>query len=148
VAAKSKPLPASIQKDLDAIREKAPRPPPPPVEEYLKAIYQKRRVWNKSSQWRTIRNKLRAHAKANLHRNVGRDSFRILIALTSPHAKPPTISKYMTILKYARKKNLSPNQFLEFYNRHGSVNNCVAFIRNARRSGAASSVRRVPRGRK
>ena len=148
MVAKSKPtLRASIQEDLDTLREKAPRPAPPPIEEYLKAIYQTRRKWTKSD-WKGIKKDLRARAKTSLHRNVGRDSFRILIALTSPHAKPPTISKYMTILKYTRKQNLSPNRFLEFYNRHGSVNNCLAFIRNARKSRAASSAKLLPRGHK
>jgi hypothetical protein len=123
----------SIQEDLDAIREKAPRPAPPPIEEYLKAIYQTRHKWTKSD-WMGIKKYLRARAKTSLHRNVGRDSFRIIIALTSQHAKAPAVSKYMSILKYARKQKFKTNQLLAFYKKHGSLNKCVAFIRKQARS--------------
>jgi hypothetical protein len=106
----------------------APKPPPPPVEEYLKAIYQKRRQWTKSDDWEEIKKSLRASAKAAHHRG-GKHSFRNIIALTAQHAKPSAVSKYMSILKYARKQKFKTEDLVEFYKKHGSLNKCVDFIR-------------------
>ena len=86
-----------------------------------------------SKQWKKIKKSLRAHAKANLHRNVGTDSFRRIIALTCPHAKSPIVSKYMKILKYARKKDFDPEELVAFYQKHGGLNGCGDFIKKQSR---------------
>jgi hypothetical protein len=131
MGAKSKPaLPSSIQKAVDVISKKAPVPRSPPVEDYMKDLYRRRRKWEQSGQLKQVNKNLRSHAKASLHPRIGRDHFRIMIELTSPRSSNETKSKYLTILGYARGQRFSTNQFVEFYKKHGSVNKCVAFIRN------------------
>jgi hypothetical protein len=87
MGAKSKPtLPSSIQKAVDVISKKAPVPRSPPVEDYMKDLYRRRRKWKQSNQLKQVNKNLRSHAKASLHPRIGRDHFRIMIELTSPFA--------------------------------------------------------------
>jgi hypothetical protein len=96
MGATSKPaLPSSIQKAVDAISKKAPVPRSPPVEDYLKDLYRRRRKWKQSDELKEVNKNLRSHAKASLHPKIGRDHFRIMIELTSPLSSNATKSKYL-----------------------------------------------------
>jgi hypothetical protein len=136
-------LPFDMQEELRTISQLAPVAPPP--DKYLIALYGLMSDWRGSDGWKKINKTLRQYRVNHLHKQSKKSQFGTVIEITAADVSPSTKSKYVAILQYALKNDLTADELKNQIKKYG-INDLVANIRKKKKRKKA--VRASPAGQK
>jgi len=125
-----KALPVEMQKELTKVSELAPVAPP--SDKYLIALYDLMSDWRESNGWANIKKILRRYRTNHLAKQTKKSQFGTVIEITSAGVSPSTKSKYVAILQYALKKDLTTDELKKQIKKYG-INDLVANIRKKKK---------------
>ena len=83
-------------------------------------------------EWKSIAREI--YRDRGIKKTKTSDFLRYLIDKAAQGAVEGQKSKYITILRYARKKRINPRVMIEFVKNQGTINKAVEFIRMSKKS--------------
>jgi hypothetical protein len=118
-------VPLSIRESVERAPAKAPPPPgPDPVPIYLACVYREVMSWLEGPGM--LKANIKKYYEKHFHKRVQKNYFRFLIELSAgAHVSPQEISKYLTVLNYARDSEVKPTEFQKFVRKQGGIKGCI-----------------------
>jgi hypothetical protein len=118
-------VPPPIRESVERARAKAPPPPgPDPVPIYLACVYREAMPWHQGSDM--LRYSIHKYYEKHFHKRVQKHFFRFLIELSAgPRVSPQEISKYLTVLRYAKLREVPPKDFESFLEENGGIKGTI-----------------------
>lgn len=113
---------SAIQREIASIKERFPPPPKDHTYRLLKEIYMLHKEIGDEAP-ATLETLLKAKHQ-QMHHNVKKNSFRILIELTSGWIDARLKSRYANALMFAHIKEAKPTGIIKFMKKHGGIQKC------------------------
>jgi hypothetical protein len=128
-------VPRSFRESVERARAKAPPPPgPDPVPIYLACVYREVMSWLEGPGM--LNESIKNYYEKHFHKRIQNDPFRILIELSAgSNVSPQELSKYFTVLRYAKRSKVPPKDFEKFLKKNGGIKGCIR-AKNAARKRA------------
>lgn len=128
-----------IKAAIDKVAAQVPRPQREQPYIFLRTVYKAFLGWRNSSEWNSIAEDI--HRDLGTKKKKAADYFRYLIDKAAQGSVDSQKSKYITILRHARKEKMTSKQMIAFVKNCGSINKAVEHIRGLKKLGPGTKAK-------
>ena len=122
----------AIEAAIERIKAEVPKPRPEQPYIFIRTVYEEFLGLRDRPKWKSIAREI--YRDRGIKKTKTSDFLRYLIDKAAQGAVEGQKSKYITILRYARKKRINPRVMIEFVKNQGTINKAVEFIRMSKKS--------------